>query len=176
MEIELLKYPTEEDWMMVKRCALVTIGKQPITPPTMDWKKKILEARHSPIRELNFTFYLHNVPSWVATHLVRHHIGCQPYVKSQRNDRQSEYDRNAARQDTPVDMIWSMNAEALMTFANKRLCKQASVETRNVANIMCSTVLEVCPEFEGLLVPMCRYQGGVCHEMYPCYIGLGDEG
>lgn len=170
MEIELLQYPTENDWMMVKRCALVTIGKQPVTPPNADWKHDILEARHSPIRELKFVFYLHDVPSWVATHLVRHHVGCQPYVKSQRNDRQAEYDRNAARQDAPVDMIWSMNAEALMTIANKRLCKQASEETRNVVKTMCKLVLEVCPEFEGLLVPMCRYHGGVCHEMYPCYI------
>ena len=22
--------------------------------------------------------------------------------------------------------------------------------------------------FKGLLVPMCEYHGGVCHEMYPC--------
>lgn len=29
-------------------------------------------------------------------------------------------------------------------------------------------VLELFPEFEGLLVPMCEYHGGVCHEMHPC--------
>ncbi len=175
MEVELLQYPTEQDWMMVKRCALVTIGKQPVTEPDMDWKKRMLEARHSPIRELKFVFYLHNVPSWVATHLCRH-VHTQPYVKSQRNDRQDEYDRNAARQDAPVDMIWSMDAEALMIVANKRLCKLAAEETRNVVKAMCDAVLEVCPEFEGNLVKMCRYHGGECHEMYPCYIGVGTEG
>ena len=89
MQIELLKYPTEEDWMLVKRCALVTVGKQPITAPNDEWKHKILKARHSPIRELKFVFYLHDVPSWVATHLVRH-THAQPYVKSQRNDRQAD--------------------------------------------------------------------------------------
>lgn len=168
MEIELLQYPDKNDWMLVKRCALVTVGKNPVKDPDLEWKHAILNARHSPIRELKFVFYLHDVPSWVATHLVRHHVGCQPYVKSQRNDRQSEYDRNAARQDAPVDMIWSMNAEALMTIANKRLCKQASEETRNVVDIMCKLVQEACPEFIGHLVPMCVYHGGKCHEMYPC--------
>lgn len=47
MKIELLKYPTNSDWMMVKRCALVTVGKEAVTEPTMEWKRKILEARHS---------------------------------------------------------------------------------------------------------------------------------
>lgn len=173
MRVELLKYPSEEDWMLVKKCALVTIGKNPITPPNMDWKRDILEARHSPIRELKFVFYLHDVPSWVATHLVRH-VHAQPYVKSQRNDRQGEYDRNAARQDAPVDMMWSMNAEELMIIANKRLCKQASLETRNWVKALCEAVVKVCPEFEGHLVPMCRYHGGQCHEMYPCYITGGN--
>ena len=27
---------------------------------------------------------------------------------------------------------------------------------------------EATPELRGLLVPMCEYNGGVCHEMFPC--------
>ena len=34
MNVELLEYPTEKDWMKVKRRALVTIGKRPISTPT----------------------------------------------------------------------------------------------------------------------------------------------
>lgn len=166
MKVELVKYPTAEDWILCKQCTLVTVGKRSTKEPTIEWKHAILKARHSPIRELKFVFLLKDVPSWVATHLVRH-VHAQPYVKSQRNDRQSNYDRRKAPQDTPVDMMWSMNAEALMVIANKRLCLQASEETREVVQLMCNEVLKVLPEFEGLLVPMCQY--GRCHEMFPCH-------
>lgn len=84
-EITLLKWPGEEDWMFAKSCALVTIGKHSGKAPDMEWKHKMLRAKHSPIRTLNFAFYLHNVPYYVSTHL--------------------------ARQDAPVDMIWYLNAE-----------------------------------------------------------------
>lgn len=58
MKVELIKYPSAEDWAFCKRCALVTVGKEPVTEPTKDWKHKILEARHSPIRVLQFAFEL----------------------------------------------------------------------------------------------------------------------
>lgn len=165
MKVELIKSPSAEDWMLCKQCALVTVGKDAVTEPDVAWKRKILEARHSPIRVLNFTFKL-EVPYWVSVHLCRH-IHAQPFVRSQRNDRQTEYDRNSAPQDAPVTMLWYMNAEELMTIANKRLCKQASEETRLVVQAMCDEVLKVCPEFIGLLVKMCEY--GRCHEMFPCW-------
>lgn len=165
MTVKLLHHPTHEDWMFVKRCALVTVGKNAITPPDLEWKKKILRARHSPIRELRFAFEL-TIPYWVSVHLCRH-VHAQPYVRSQRNDRQSEYDRTKASQDEMVTMIWTMNAEELMTIANKRLCMQASVETRKAVASMCMIVEAVMPEFKGLLVPACEYNGK-CHEMFSC--------
>ena len=164
MKVELLEMPTERDWIEVKRRALVTVGKKPVTAPTEEWKHDILRARHSPIRRLFFSFYI-ECPYWVSVHLCRH-IHAQPYVKSQRNDRQSDYDRNSAPQDTIVSMIWDMSAEELMTIANKRLCKQASEETRMVIQEICDKVIELYPEFDGLLVPMCKY--GRCNEMFPC--------
>lgn len=164
--VNILEYPTDDDWMGCKQRALVTVGKKAITPPTFEWKQAILRARHSPIRYLRFSFYI-ECPSWVSVHLARH-IHAQPYIKSQRNDRQSDYDRNKAPQDTPVSMIWDMSAEELMTIANKRLCQKAAPETRKVVKMMCDIVLDKCPEFESLLVPMCEYHGGVCHEMQPC--------
>lgn len=166
MVVELLKYPTDEDWAEVRRRALVTVGKKKADVPTNVWKEKILRARHSPIRYIQFSFYL-EVPYWVSVHLCRH-IHAQPYVKSQRNDRQSEYDRNAARQDEIVCMIWDMNAEELITIANKRLCNKASEETRLVVKKMCKLVREVCPEFMHELVPMCVREG-TCNEMKSCH-------
>ena len=156
--------PTESDWLEVKKRALVTVGKTAVSPPTAEWKRKILEARHSPIRRLQFSFYI-ECPYWVSVHLCRH-IHAQPYVKSQRNDRQSDYDRNSAPQNATVCMIWDMNAEELMTIANKRLCRLASAETREFVQKMCELVVAEMPEFKSVLVPNCNY--GKCHEMYPC--------
>ena len=175
MRVELLNYPDDDRWFEVKERALVTVGKHAVTAPSNEWKHKILAARHSPIRHLEFSFYIDDLPSWVSVHLVRH-VHAQPYVKSQRNDRQNEYDRNAARQDAPVCMIFDVNGEELMAIANKRLCLLAAPETREVVKMMCDKVLEVCPEFEGLLVPVCKYNGR-CHEMYPCnkYEGGSNE-
>lgn len=166
MRVRLIKHPTAEDWLLCKQCALVTIGKQSVTPPTQEWKHKILEARHSPIRVLPFVFEL-EIPYWVSVHLVRH-VHAQPFVRSQRNDRQSDYDRTKAPQDEPVKMLWYMNAEELMIIANKRLCGLASPETREVVKAMCYIVESNCSEFVDLLVPMCVHNGGICHEMYGC--------
>ena len=166
-KVEILKHPTDEDWMLCKQCTLVTIGKEAKQPPTDEWKHKILASEHSPIRVLQFVFRITNVPYWVSTHLVRH-VHAVPFVKTQRNDRQTNYDRREAPQDSPVDMCWCMNAQELMTIAHKRLCTQASPETRAVVAEICRQVEEVNPEFKGLLVPNCVYRGGKCTEFYPC--------
>lgn len=163
MNVELIKYPSDADWMFCKECTLVTVGKHPVKPPSQTWKSEILEARHSPIRTLQFAFRITDLPYWVSVHLCRH-VHAQPFVRSQRNDRQNDYDRTKAPQDAPVDMIWYLNAEELQIIANKRLCNMASQETREVVKKMCREVLKVCPEFTGLLVPACAHQGGVCHE------------
>jgi thymidylate synthase ThyX len=169
MKIELLEYPTEKDWMEVKRRALVTVGKKPVNAPDNEWKRKILYARHSPIRYLRFSFYL-EIPYYVSVHLVRH-VHAQPYVRSQRNDRQDAYDRCAARQDAPVAMIWDLNAEELMVVANKRLCLKSDPATREVVERMSECLRDVAPEVFDMMMPMCTYTGGVCYEMEPC-----DEG
>ena len=166
MKVELIGCPSEKDWMEVKRRALVTIGKKPVNPPSNEWIHRMLSARHSPIRYAMYSFYL-EIPSWVAVHLCRH-IHAQPYVKSQRNDRQSEYDRNAARQDATVCMIMDINAEELQVIANKRLCKKAAKETREVVKNMCELAEIVTPELSGLLIPMCEYHGGICREIDGC--------
>lgn len=168
MFVSILEYPTISDWESVKARALVTMGLTPKTLPDLDWKRKMLRCRHSPIRHLNISFYVKDLPYWVSNELCRHHVGVEKYVRSQRNDRQSDYDRNAARQDAPVDVIIDFNAEAFMTFCNKRLCKKASAEMRQLAQTMASLLIEKCPEFFGFLVPNCQYMGGECHEPISC--------
>ena len=62
-------------------------------------------------------------------------------------------------------MIWDVNAEELQEIANKRLCKMAAKETREVVEEMCRLAEGATPELTGLLVPMCERCGGVCYEM-----------
>jgi thymidylate synthase ThyX len=168
VEIELRKYPQMDDLRWFKECTIGTMGKETKTPPTSDFLRRMLTARHSPIRELTFSYVIRDIPYWVSVHLVRHHVGFQPYVQSQRNDRQNQYDRTKAPQDSPVTMRVTLNAEALLNLANKRLCMKASPETREVVARMCALAEKVMPELRGLLVPMCEYHGGKCYEMTPC--------
>lgn len=112
---------------------------------------------------MQFSFLLEDLPSYISVHLVRH-IHAQPYVKSQRNDRQHDYDRTKAPQNAPVNMIWDMNAEELITIANKRLCNMADPATQAVVREMCDLVIKENPEFESELVPMCIRNGGICYE------------
>lgn len=166
VKVELVEFPTQEDWMEVKRRTLVTVGKTVKNPPTEEWEKRLLAAMHSPIRRLFFSFYM-EVPYWVSVHFCRH-VHTQPYVQTQRNDRQDKYNRNEAPQSAPVKMILDMNAEELITIMHKRLCAQASLETRQVAEMMRAAVLEKCPEFSDVLVPNCVYRNGLCTEFKPC--------
>lgn len=164
MNVTLVKYPSAEDWMLCKVITLATVKKEVIEVPTEVWKHRILEARHSPIRTLNFFFRLEEIPYFVSVHLCRH-VHALPIVETQRTDR-TGIDRNSKPQDAPVNMWFVVNAEELMTIANKRLCCLASPETREVVQQMCNLVENSCPEFAGLLVPNCEY--GRCHEMFPC--------
>lgn len=166
LEVKIIEYPDRKDWEKVKKRALVTIGKEAINPPSEKWKYDILKARHSPIRYLRFSVYFENLPSYIATHLARH-SHAQPFIKSQRNDRQSDYDRNTAPQAAPVNMIWDLNAEELMIVANKRLCHKADTYTTKVIQIMCDKIIGFCPEFKDFLVPMCIYNNE-CKEMKSC--------
>ena len=167
MNVKLVRFPNDADWMAVKARALRTVHREAKKEPTLEWKSRILEARHSPIRYLQFSFFLEDIPTKVANHLVRH-VHAQPYVESNRNDRQSAMTDAEVNRLTPVSMFLDVNAEELMVIANKRLCAQAEKDTREVVRMMCGEVIKHCPEFKGLLVPMCEYQGYVCHEMQPC--------
>lgn len=165
--VQLIEAPTAEDWLECKRRALVTVGLRPKTAPGSEWKHSILEARHSPIRRLVYTFGFVNLPYYVSVHLARH-VHAQPYIQTERNDRQACFDRRLAPQAAPVMMLWDINAEELQIIANKRLCNLANSETRSIVLKMCALAESHTPELHGLLVPLCDYCGGVCHEMYPC--------
>lgn len=168
VEVSMTTFPRDEDWIEVKRRALITVGKDIKNAPDLDWKKAMIECRHSPLRWIRFSFTFRNLPYYISVHFVRHHVGIEKYVRSQRNDRQSEYNREKAPQDAPVNMIMDFNGESLLEFFNKRLCHCAAKETRDVVDLMVMLVREKCPEYADFIEPMCYRQGGVCHEFKSC--------
>ena len=173
-KVEILKSPTKADWEWVKTCTLNTVGKKSVSAPTEEWKKKLILAEHSPLRELWFGIRM-EIPYYVSVHYVRHHIGVNHYVQSQRNDRQKNYDRTKAPQDAPVSHIMSLNAQELVFMSHKRLCKQADSATRAVMQEIVRQAVTLCPEFEEVLVPLCKYRNGKCTEFYPCGQAKGDQ-
>lgn len=169
MKVTLIQSPSTYDRKMVLMAIWITMGKAkiPSKPISSELLKNILEARHSPIRMLEFTFLFEEIPSNTATHLCRH-VHALPYVSSLRNDRQDKINGDLAPRNTPINMIYRVNAEELMIIANKRLCGKASAKTREAAKLMCEAAIEEMPELEEFLVPMCEYHGGVCHEITSC--------
>ena len=165
--VEVLRHPEREDWERCKMLALNTAGKEYAGQEVTDeWKHQILKAEHSPIRTLMFTIRL-TIPYYVSVHLSRHKIGVEHFVQSQRNDRQSNYDRELAPQNAMVSHIIEVNAEQLMFMARRRLCGKADSTTRLVMTYICIEVLKTNPEFSGHLNPMCLYRHE-CPEFKSC--------
>ena len=73
-----------------------TVGKDKGVYPTAAWKKKILLAEHSPIRLMQFAWKWSDLPYWVSVHIVRHKIGIEHFVSTQRTDR-TGVDRTGGR-------------------------------------------------------------------------------
>ena len=169
MKVTCIYWPSERDKMLFKRAIWITIGKTsiPSQPPSETLLRASLNARHSPIRVLNFAFLIEDIPSNISVHLCRH-VHAVPFVSSLRNDRQNRMNGDEAPRNTPVDMILYCNAEELMTIANKRLCNNASEKTREVVQMICDAASEKLPEIKSMLVPMCIYHGGVCREVWSC--------
>lgn len=166
MHVNILKYPNDDDWLLVKNLALGTIGKTSDQYPDTEWKRKILISEHSPIRSLWYTWEWVDLKSWVSVHFVRHNVGIQHFVKSQRNDRQSDYDRNAARQDALVTHRCTANAQAIINISRKRLCSKASPETQFAWKEFIISLIGVTPEVVDLCVPECVYRNGICPETF----------
>ena len=168
LSVNILSVPSDEDWLMSKKLAYRTIGKETEKQPDEQWKRMILRAEHSPIRNLLVRWEWINLPYWVSVHFVRHKIGIEHYVRSQRNDRQSEYDRNKAPQDAPVTLSCVANVHEIINISNVRLCKQASYETRYAWGMFLGELMNHMPEVPDFCQPTCIYRNGICPEPRGC--------
>ena len=169
IKITLRRFPSNIDWARCYNLAIATMGKEwkDDFVPDSEWRRKILKAEHSPIRTLMFTIQIENIPYFSSVHFARHKYGVEPYISTQRNDRQRDYDRHNAPQNAPVTMVLEVNAQELMHMARMRLCTKADKTTRYIMSMICMKVEEFCPEFNGFLIPRCEYLHE-CPEMKPC--------
>lgn len=154
-------------WEEVANRARTTVSKGELgKEPSDKFKKKILMAEHSPIRGLIYCFKISNLKSWVATHFVRHHVGVEKWVSTQRTDR-TGINRDELSQGEEVTMELEANAQALMNMSRKRLCSQASPETRQVMQEMKNEVSKKDSIVAKAMVKECIYRG-FCPEMNGC--------
>ena len=94
----------EDMWQEIKDSALFTIHKSKGKYPNSEWKRKILMAEHSPIRNGRIIIELYDVPSYVIGHLVRHNVGFTPFVSSLRADRTEYEDGKVPDRNTPNNL------------------------------------------------------------------------
>lgn len=149
------------DWKEVLNDCRFTVNKKDLDKePSEKFKKKILIAEHSPIRNIIFKWEWSNIPHWVTVHWVRHKW--EKYVATQRADR-TGVDRIKLPQDTPQNMRGEANIQALIDTERKRLCFQASAETRQYGESLKIEIHNKDKYIGNVLVPNCVYRGG-CSE------------
>lgn len=163
MKTEIIK--VKGDWQEVVNDCRSTVGKGELGhEPSQAFKRSILIAEHSPIRDLVVKWRWPGIKSWVATHWVRHKWEC--FVRTQRDDR-TGIPRDELPQSAPVDFVGEANAQNLIDTMRKRLCYQAHPETRKYAKDLKVTIHKTMPELADVLVPNCVYRCG-CPEMQEC--------
>lgn len=163
MKTEFVKI--KGDWQDVVDDCRTTVGKDSLgKEPSQEFKRDILISEHSPIRSISVRWMWKNIKSWVATHWCRHKWEC--YIKTQRTDR-TGVNRDELPQSTPVDFKGEANVQHLIDTMRKRLCYQASLETRDYAEDLKTAIEKVEPEISDVLVPNCVYRCG-CPEINGC--------
>ena len=164
MLIDIFKH--EDNWQDIKDSTMNTIGKTTGKYPDSEWKRKLIMSEHSPIRRMKFYWRWKDLPYFVSTHMVRHKIGIEHFVSTQRSDR-TGIDRNNLPQSNPVNHACEADAQALINISRKRLCNCASKETREAWQLVKDEVAKVEPELANCMVKECVYRG-FCPEMFSC--------
>lgn len=163
MKTEIIK--VKGDWQEVVDDCRATVGKASLgKEPSEKFKRDILIAEHSPIRDISIKWRWRDMPHWITVHWVRHKW--EKFVRTQRTDR-TGVDRAKLPQDEPQTFVGEANTQHLIDTYRKRLCRMASPETREYAEDFKAALHEEQPEISDVLVPNCIYRCG-CPEMGGC--------
>ncbi|MCP4133586.1 MAG: thymidylate synthase ThyX [bacterium] len=158
---------TKGTWREVADSANTTINREAGTKePSSSWKRRLLLSEHSPIRQLFIKAKWYDLKYWVSVHIVRHKIGIEHWVRTQRTDR-TETDRDTLPQANTVEHEILANTQAIIAISRKRLCTQASKETQDAWKSFLEVIKEEQPELHSICVPDCIYRGW-CYEYKSC--------
>lgn len=158
MEIRVTKLTGQD--LMRRACEMTMNGGQKSKASL----RKLYDSEHSPIRTQVFWIEMIGIPSFVSTHFVRHKIGVEHFVMTNRDDRGGDKEAN---RNTPVDHGMFINAQALINMSRKRLCKKAHAKATEVMQAIKEEIAKVDPDLENFMVPECLYRNG-CHELKTC--------
>lgn len=156
----------------------------------------IYKAEHSPVRTQIFWVKFTTIPLFIATHLIRHHVGSTPYQLTCRDDRDGGNPGIQAKVDqikglvesgnldeavevldwlpenvdryTPVNLGLLLNAQSVIDMSKLRICLQAHPETRAVFHEFKRQMATVDPDLAKMMVRKCVYRGGLCGEPRCC--------
>lgn len=164
MHIDIFQH--EDNWQDVKDSTMNTVGKSTGRYPDSVWKRKLLLAEHSPIRRIKFYWRWTDLKYWVSVHFVRHKIGIEHWVTTQRTDR-TGINRDELPQNAFVNHACEADAQTLINISRKRLCSCAAEETREAWQKVKDEVARCEPELAKCMVRECVYRG-FCPEMRSC--------
>lgn len=146
------------DKLVQKLCSYTINGAR--SSQTLD---TLSTSEHSPIYAYLFLVEMECIPTFVSSHLVRHHVGVSHYVKSNREDRYGHTGDAGRWQPTNHAML--INAKGLIDMARRRLCYQSHPVTRQVM----TAIRKLLPAtLSPRIVPNCIYRGAVCYEPKMC--------
>ena len=158
MKVDIIKHTGLEE---LRRAIEDTMPAGFQSKATLDQAYKWM---HSPMRTQIFEIRLTDIYTFVSVHFVRH-VTAQPFVTSKRTDRGG--DGKESRYTLVNTTLWC-NAETVINIAQKRLCYQASPETRFVMKEILMKMREIDPDLAKYMVPQCVFRGGCCCEPKPC--------
>jgi hypothetical protein len=165
MRIEFID--VKGSWREIADAARTTIGMEKgQKDPSPAWKRKMLLSEHSPIRQMSVKWKWKNLKYWVSVHFVRHKIGIEHFVSTQRTDRTGR-DRNKLFQSAPVSHECIADVQAIINISRKRLCNLASPETKSAWKALLKELKKKEPEVVSVCVPECVYRG-FCPEIKSC--------
>ena len=153
------------NWLDIKNACrqTVSMGDSKLEP-TSEWKRKLLICRHSPLRIGSVLWKSEDVPFYVMGHIVRHNVGCTPFVSTSREDR-TGIPRNERKQTDFVDMQMIANIEALINISERRLCTCADPTTKKYWESVLEAIREYDEDVFWACVPQC-IRCGACVEPF----------
>jgi hypothetical protein len=84
MRTEIIIKKLTDESVLRRACDMT---RKPGMVPSQMTLEKIYRCEHSPIRTQQFWIELHGIETFVSVHLVRHKIGVEHYIESNRDDR-----------------------------------------------------------------------------------------